>query len=116
MDTFPLPFTDGVLDVVAGDKIYKSLDGFCGYNKVRMHPDYQEKTAFVTTWGVFVVVLMMFGLKTPPATFQRVIQEIFADYIPAFMHVFLDDFDVYNSWLIISRIYNYVYKSFNKAN
>ena len=46
--------------------------------------------------GFFVVVVMMFGLKTTPATFQRVIMEIFADYILAFMQVFLDDFEVYN--------------------
>ena len=32
-----------------------------------------------------------------PATFQRIIMEIFGEYIPAFMLVFLDDFTVY-SW------------------
>ena len=46
--------------------------------------------------GVFVAVLMMFRLKRAPATFQRFIQEIFAEYIPAFMQVFLDDFAVYS--------------------
>ena len=95
-DASPLPFTDGVLDAVAGHEIYSFLDGFSGYNQVRMHPDDQEKTAFVTEWGVFVAVVMMFGLKTAPTTFQRVIQEIFGDYIPAFMQVFLDDFSVYS--------------------
>jgi hypothetical protein len=29
----------------------------------------QEKTPFVTKWGVFMAVVMMFGLKTAPATF-----------------------------------------------
>ena len=47
-----------------------------------MHPNDQEKTAFVIEWGVFVAVVMMFSLKTVTATFQRVIQEIFAVYIP----------------------------------
>ena len=41
-----------------------------------MHPDDQEKVAFVTEWGVFVALVMMFGLKTTPTTFQQVIQEI----------------------------------------
>ena len=45
----------------------------------------QEKTPFVTEWGVFVVVVMMFGLKTAPTTFQRIIMEIFGEYILAFM-------------------------------
>ena len=47
-------------------------------------------------WGVFVVVVMMFGLKTALATFQCIIAEIFEEYIPAFMQVFLDDFAVYD--------------------
>ena len=47
-DTFPLPFTISVRDVVAGHEMYSFLDGFNGYNQVRMHPDYQEKRTFVT--------------------------------------------------------------------
>mgnify|MGYP000208608725 CR=1 FL=1 len=45
-----------------------------------MHPDDQEKIAFITEWGVFIAVVMMFGLKTALTTFQRVIQEIFIDF------------------------------------
>ena len=76
-NAFPLPFIDGVLDAVARHEIYSFLDGFSDYNQVRMHPNYQEKTTFVTEWGVFVAIVMMFGLKTTPTTFQRVIQESF---------------------------------------
>ena len=60
---FPLPFTNSVLDTVASHECYKFLDGFSGYNQIRMHPDDQEKTAFVTEWGGFVAQVMMFGLK-----------------------------------------------------
>ena len=59
-----------------------------------MHPEDQEKIAFVTEWGVFIAEVMMFGLKTAPTTFHRIITEIFHDYISAFMQVFLDDFAV----------------------
>ena len=71
-DAFPLPFANSVLDVVTGHEMYSFLDGFSGYNgynQVHMHPDDQEMTAFITEWGVFVAVVMMFGLKTAPATF-----------------------------------------------
>ena len=68
-EAFPLPFTDSVLDAVAGHDMYNFLDGFNGYNQVRMHPDDQEKMAFVTEWGVFVAEVMMFRLKTALATF-----------------------------------------------
>ena len=65
---------------------------FSGYNQIRIHPNDHEKMAFGTEWGVFVAIVMMFGLKTAPTTFQRIIMEIFGEYIPAFMQVFLEDF------------------------
>ena len=86
MDAFPLPFTDGVLDAVAGHECYSFLDGFNGYNQIRMHPDEQEKMSFVTEWGVFVAIVMMFGLKT---------SNKLSPNFSAFMQVFLDDFAVY---------------------
>ena len=73
---FPLPFTDNILDSIAGHEIYSFLDGFSGYNQVHRHLEDQEKTTFVTEWRVFVAVVMMFELKMASATFQRVIQEI----------------------------------------
>ena len=62
-DAFTLHFMDGVLDVVAGHEVYSFLDGFNGYNQIWMHPNDQEKTTFVKEWGVFVAMVMMFGLK-----------------------------------------------------
>mgnify|MGYP002776914060 CR=1 FL=1 len=61
------------MDAVAGHEMYSFLDGFSEYNQVRMHAEDSEKIAFVIEWGVFVVVVMMFGLKIAPVTFQRVI-------------------------------------------
>jgi hypothetical protein len=96
-DAFPLPFTDGALDTVAGHEMYSFLDGFSGYNQIQMAEEDQEKTAFVTEWGVFVAVFMMFSLKTAPATFQRIIMEIFEEYICGFLQVFLDDFALFEN-------------------
>mgnify|MGYP000267601095 CR=1 FL=1 len=93
-DVFPLPFTNGMLDTVAGHEMYTFLDGFSGYNQIRMAEEDQEKTAFVMKWGVFVVVVMMFGLKMAPAMFNGIIMEIFTEYIPGFMQVFLNDISV----------------------
>ena len=33
-DVFPIPFTNGVLDAVAGHEVYSILDGFSGYNQI----------------------------------------------------------------------------------
>ena len=44
-----------------------------------------------------MAVVMMFGLKTVPAMFQRIIIEIFGEFILTLMQVFLDDFAVYGT-------------------
>ena len=62
--------------------MYSFLDGSSGYNQVRTHPEDKEKMTFVTEWGVFVAVFMMFGSKTMPTTFQRIISEISVSRFP----------------------------------
>ena len=76
--------------------MYNFLDWFSGYNQIHMHSEDQEKTTFVIEWGV-VAVVMMFGLKPASATLQHIIVEIFGNFIPTFMQVFLDDFVVYGT-------------------
>ena len=80
---------DGVLDVVAGHEVYNFLDRFNGYNQIWMHLIDQEKMTFVIEWGIFVAIVMMFGLKMAPTTFQRILMEIFGEFITAFMQAFL---------------------------
>ena len=37
-DHFPLPFIDQVLDSLAGKKFFSFLDGFSGYNQIKIAP------------------------------------------------------------------------------
>ncbi|KAK1567581.1 hypothetical protein Q3G72_013819 [Acer saccharum] len=37
-----------LVDVTAGHELLSFMDAYFGYNKILMHPDDQEKTAFVT--------------------------------------------------------------------
>ena len=71
-DHFPLPYTDQVLDKVAGHELYSFMDGFSGYNQVLIHPEDQPKTTFTTEWGTFAYKVMLFGLCNAPTTFQQV--------------------------------------------
>lgn len=47
-DHHPLPFTDAILDHVAGHECYSFLDGFSGYNQVFIREQYKDKTTFTT--------------------------------------------------------------------
>ena len=95
-DPFPLPFTDMMLDQVAGYEMYSFVDGYSGYNQINMAEEDREKTAFITEWGAFVFLVMPFGLCNAPATFQRAMMAIFSDYLQKFMAIFVDDFTVYS--------------------
>jgi hypothetical protein len=96
-DYFPLPFTDIILDHVAGHQQYNILDGFSGYNQVFIRKSDQLKTMFTTEWGTFAFNRMPFGLCNAPGTFQRLIMDIFKDFLRHFLEVFIDDFAVFSN-------------------
>ena len=47
-DPFPLPHIDSMVDATAGHELLTFMDAYLGYNQILMHPDDQEKTAFMT--------------------------------------------------------------------
>ena len=96
-DHFPLPFTDAILDGVAGHECYSFLDGFSGYNQVQIAPEDRPLTTFTTDWGTYAYNVMPFGLCNAPATFQRVMTTAFQKYLRKFIEIFLDDFCVFSS-------------------
>ena len=95
-DHFPLPFIDLVLDHVAGQECFSFLDGFSGYNQVSIREEDQLKTTFTTDWGTYAFNRMPFGLCNAPGTFQRLMMDIFQDFLKHFLEVFIDDFAVFS--------------------
>ena len=45
-DDFPLPNIDMIVDMTAGYEMYSLMDGFSGYNQIKIAPDDQEKPTF----------------------------------------------------------------------
>ena len=50
-----------------------------------------EKTAFITSWGVYHYRVMSFGLKNVGATYMRAMTTIFHDMIHKEIEVYVDD-------------------------
>ena len=67
------------------------MDAFSGYNQIRMDPNDQEKTSFVTRQGTYCYQVMPFGLKNVGATYQRLVNKMFQKQIGASMEVYIDD-------------------------
>jgi hypothetical protein len=70
-DPYPLPFTDEVLNIITGHDAYSFLHGYYGYHKIYITLDDKYKTTFVTNWGVFTWVIMIFGVKNGPPIYHR---------------------------------------------
>uniref|UniRef100_A0A2N9FRR6 Uncharacterized protein n=1 Tax=Fagus sylvatica TaxID=28930 RepID=A0A2N9FRR6_FAGSY len=65
----------------ATNVVFSFMDGFSGYNQIKMAEEDKSKTAFVTHWGTFVYDVMPFGLKNAGATYQRAMVTLFHDMI-----------------------------------
>ena len=65
-----------------------------------MHPQTQEKTAFVTPQGLHEFRVMPFGLTNAPAVFQRLMQQVLMGLNPEsgpdFVSVYIDDILVFS--------------------
>ena len=72
-DSFPLPRIDQLVDLTAKHKLLTFMDAFFGYNQILMAEEDQEKTAFVTSQGLYYYRVMPFGLKNTGATYQRLV-------------------------------------------
>jgi hypothetical protein len=96
-DHYPLPFIDQMLERLSKHSHLCYLDGYSGFSQIPMHKVDQEKTTFTCPFRTFAYRRMPFGLCNAPATFQRCMNAIFADYIEKIMEVFMDDFSVYGT-------------------
>ena len=67
------------------------MDAFFGYNQIKMDEEDQEKTLFVTNQGLFCYKVMSFGLKNKGATYQRLMNKMFAHQIGRNVQIYVDD-------------------------
>lgn len=90
-DVYPLPRIDDYLDTLAGARYFTTLDLASGYWQVAMEPQSIEKTTFVTHTGSYEFLVMPFGLKNAPATFQRLMGKVLAGLPQTVCMDYIDD-------------------------
>ena len=95
-DSYLLPHIDELLDSLAGAIYFSTLDLMSGYWQVMMHPADREKTAFITKYGTYEFNVMPFGLCNAPATFQRLMNQIYQRIAYKYVIVYLDNTNVFS--------------------
>jgi len=76
-DSFLLPKIDQLVDATASHQLLSFMDAFSSYKQIRIDPQDEEKTTFITNKGLYCYKMMPFGLKNAEATFQRLINKVF---------------------------------------
>ena len=84
-DSYAIPPVANILDALSGAKYFARLDMCSGYWQVPLRKADRHKTAFTTYLGLFQFRRLPFGLKTAGATFQRILNTVYCDYIYKFM-------------------------------
>jgi hypothetical protein len=80
-DPFPLPCIDQIIDSTVGCARLSFLDAYLGYNHIKLKVKDEEKTSFITPYGVFCYQVMPFGLKNAGATYERMMQNCLGSQI-----------------------------------
>jgi hypothetical protein len=90
-DPFPLPCIDQIIDSTAGCARLSFLDAYSGYNQIKLEKEDEEKTAFITPYGVFCYQVIPFGLKNAGATYQRMMQNCLGSQIGRNIQIYIND-------------------------
>jgi hypothetical protein len=85
-----------MLGAMQGARWFTTLDLASGYWQVEMDPSDREKTAFIVKQGTYEFTVMPFGLTNVPATFQRLMNQVFNGMLYKGVIVYLDDINIYS--------------------
>ena len=88
---FSLPNIDLLVYSAAGSSMFSFMDGYNGYNQIRMATKDAEKIAFRIPIGNFYYTVMPFGLKNAGATYQQTMTVIFYNKMHKEMEDYVDD-------------------------
>jgi hypothetical protein len=90
-DPYPLPSIDRLIDGASGYKLLSFMDAYSGYNQIKMSAPDAPHTAFMTNTCNYFYKVMPFGLKNAGATYQRLMDRVFANQIGRNLEVYIDD-------------------------
>lgn len=97
-DAYPLPRIDDLIDEVGQAAFVTKMDLTKGYYQIPLTETAQLISAFTTPFGLFQYLVLPFGMRNSPATFQRIMNNLLLDLDG--VSVYLDDILIFSdTWL-----------------
>jgi Reverse transcriptase (RNA-dependent DNA polymerase) len=90
-DDFSLLVTEIIIDHTSSYEVFSFMDGYAGYNQIKMASEDEKRIAFRTLIGIYCYKVMSFGFKNVGATYQQTMMKIFDDMIHKIVECYVDD-------------------------
>ena len=95
-DAEPLPLMDTVFDQLAGMRYFSKLDLLKGFNQIPVEAKSRELMPVSTPAGLYQPIVMPFGVKNAPGSFQREMRRVLSGRLNKGVFVFIDDIILYS--------------------
>jgi hypothetical protein len=101
---YPLPLAADIVNRLTGAQHFTKFDVRWGYHNIRIKSGDEWKAAIITNRMEVEPTVMGFGMTNSPATFQSLMNSVFADLIATgVVAVYMDDILIYTSTLVEHR-------------
>jgi hypothetical protein len=90
-DEYPLPRIYQIVDSTTSCELLLFLDVYSSYHQINLAINDEEKTTFMTPFGLFCYTKMTFRLKNGGATYQKCIHIILEPQIGRNVEAYIDD-------------------------
>ena len=90
-DNFPLQQIDTLINNIVTNMFFSFMDGFSGYNQIKIAEEDKAKTTLTTHWGTYAYNIMPFELKNVGATYQQAMVTLFHDMMHKEIELYVDD-------------------------
>jgi hypothetical protein len=90
-DEYTLSHICQIVDFTSSYELLSFLEAYSDYHQINLTIDDQEKTTFITPFGIFYYTKMAFVLKNGGATYQKRIQIILEAQIRQNVEAYIDD-------------------------